>query len=129
MYEFNIALLGKNVWNCISNPDSLVSRVLKSRYYLDSHILKASKGKSSSFIWTGIWQAKKTLSKGFCWVVGDDQNIKAIKDPWLSRKQGVLVDYLHIYEEINEYVSNLFYSGTKVWDTRRVCVNFSSNDA
>lgn len=54
LYGFNIVLLGKHIWKCIQNPDMLVSRVLKARYFPDVHILKADKGHGSSFIWTCI---------------------------------------------------------------------------
>lgn len=86
LYGFNVALLGKHIWKCIQNPDMLVSRVLKARYFPNTHILKATKGQGSSFLWTGIWQAKEILFKGFRWVVGDGQNIVATKDQWLAKK-------------------------------------------
>lgn len=73
---FNIALLGKHVWNLCHNPTSLVARLLKARYFPDDHILQASKGSRSSFIWVGIWEAKEKLRKGFKWVLGDGEDIK-----------------------------------------------------
>lgn len=50
LYDFNIALLGKHVWNFICNPNSLVARVFKRRYFPNSHVLKASRGEGSSFL-------------------------------------------------------------------------------
>lgn len=44
MYGFNIVLLGKHIWNCIQYPETLVSRILKARYFLEVHILNANKG-------------------------------------------------------------------------------------
>lgn len=41
---FNLALLGKQVWNFLENPQSLVARVFKARYYPNNHILQASRG-------------------------------------------------------------------------------------
>ncbi|XP_074352359.1 putative mitochondrial protein AtMg00310 [Apium graveolens] len=54
MHGFNIALLGKHIWRCIQNPDLIVSRVLKTRYFPHGSILTASKGVNPSFIWSGI---------------------------------------------------------------------------
>ena len=49
--DFNLAMLGKQGWRFLSNPDSLVSRVFKARYFADSDFLNASLGSSPSFIW------------------------------------------------------------------------------
>lgn len=57
LYGFNIALLGKHIWKCIEQPGLLVSRVLKARYFPDDHVLNATKGQGSSFIWQSLWQA------------------------------------------------------------------------
>lgn len=54
MFGFNITLLGKHVWKCIQYPDTLVSRILKSRYFPEFHISNANKGQGASFLWSGI---------------------------------------------------------------------------
>lgn len=54
MYGFNIALLGKQVWRCITKPHMLVSRVLKTRYFSDVSLLNAKKGQGGSCIWSSI---------------------------------------------------------------------------
>lgn len=41
LYGFNIALLGKQCWNLIDNPDSLVARVFKAQYYNNSTLFDA----------------------------------------------------------------------------------------
>lgn len=70
---FNVAMLGKHIWKCIQNPQLLVSRVFRARYFPDVSILEARKGVKSSFIWTSIWQAKECLVNDFRWVIGDGQ--------------------------------------------------------
>lgn len=59
MHGFNVALLGKHIWNFCKNPSTLVARLYKVRYFPDGHILQAAKGTEASFIWTGLWEAKK----------------------------------------------------------------------
>lgn len=58
LYDFNIAFLGKHMWNFMQNTNSLTARVFKARYFPNSHMLKASKSYDSSFIWMGIRAAK-----------------------------------------------------------------------
>lgn len=60
LHGFNVALLGKHIWNFCHKPSSLVARLFKARYFPDNHILRASKGVGSSFIWTGIWRLKRS---------------------------------------------------------------------
>lgn len=112
-----------------SKPRTLVSRVLKARYFPHGTILDANRGVNPSFIWARIWQAKESLSAGFRWVVGDDQSITATRDPWLAQKQDYKVDNLQIYEGREEKVATLFYSNSRMWDPERVHGLFSRGDA
>lgn len=38
---FNLAMLAKQVWRLLSEPDSLCARVLRARYYPNGKLLKA----------------------------------------------------------------------------------------
>lgn len=129
MYGFNIALLGKHIWRCIQNPDLLVTRVLKARYFPNVHIFEASKGVNSSFVWTGIWHAKESLSRGFRWVIGDGHSIVATRDPWMAQKHDYKVDNLQMYEGRNEVAATLFYPDSISWNLVRVRELFSKDDA
>ncbi|XP_074363120.1 putative mitochondrial protein AtMg00310 [Apium graveolens] len=71
LHGFNVALLGKHVWNFLQKLESLVTRIFKARYFPDRHILQALKGNDSNFIWSGIWEEKEKLKGGFRWVLGD----------------------------------------------------------
>lgn len=50
MESFNKALLAKQLWRLISNPESLVARVLKARYFKDQDIMEASLGSNPSYM-------------------------------------------------------------------------------
>ncbi|XP_031116718.1 uncharacterized protein LOC116020382 [Ipomoea triloba] len=52
--EMNLALLGKQAWRLITNPDSLVARVYKSRYFPNCSYFDAKAGSNPSFIWHGL---------------------------------------------------------------------------
>lgn len=70
----------KHIWNFYQKPELLVTRIFKARYFPDSHVLQANKGNDSSFILTGIWEAKKKLKGRFKWVLGDGKEIRIFKD-------------------------------------------------
>ncbi|KAL0283357.1 UNVERIFIED_CONTAM: putative mitochondrial protein [Sesamum angustifolium] len=62
--EFNLALLAKQGWRILTRPGSLLSRVLKVRYFPDSSLGEAWVGARSSLTWRGICAAKPLLEEG-----------------------------------------------------------------
>ncbi|KAK4389823.1 putative ribonuclease H protein [Sesamum angolense] len=85
MQTFNVAMLAKQGWRIMSNPNLLISRILKARYYRDNDFLHAKIGYNPSFTWRSILAARYIISKGIRWRVGDGQSIRVWSDPWLPR--------------------------------------------
>lgn len=65
-------MLGKQGWRLISNPESLVARVYKARYFADSDFLHSSLGNNPSFVWRSIFEAKKVVAEGCRWRLGTE---------------------------------------------------------
>lgn len=86
LYGFNIALIGKQCWKLLKEPQSLVARLYKARCYPNNHFLQAKMQAGASFIWSSMMTAKEALHKGYRWVLGDGMDINAIQDPWLKKK-------------------------------------------
>ncbi|CAM8943968.1 unnamed protein product [Rhodiola kirilowii] len=68
--SFNDALLAKQFWRLLENPDSISSKILKVRYYKDSDLMSSHLRQNSSMAWRGIWKAGSMIRKWICW----DQN-------------------------------------------------------
>ncbi|KAK4400699.1 putative ribonuclease H protein, partial [Sesamum angolense] len=85
MQTFNVAMFAKQGWRIMSNPNLLISRILKARYYRDNDFLHAKIGYNPSFTWRSILAARHIISKGIRWRVGDGQSIRVWSDPWLPR--------------------------------------------
>lgn len=113
LHGFNLALLGKHVWQFLNKPDSLVSRVFKARYFPRTSVLKAARGGGSSFIWSGIWQAKEAFCKGFRWVLGDGKEIDAFSDAWLKPKLDFCVEDSHTNFMRHKKVCDFFLPDSK----------------
>ena len=64
MEVFNYTLLAKQGWRLMENPNSLVARVLKAKYFPNSSFLQAKLGSSPSFLWRSILEGKKLLQMG-----------------------------------------------------------------
>ncbi|KAL5562410.1 hypothetical protein UlMin_032157 [Ulmus minor] len=80
---FNQALLAKQGWRLIRNPDSLVGKVLKACYFPNGDFLNARKGKHSSLVWRSLVWGRDIIEKGSRWRVGSRKNIDIFKDRWL----------------------------------------------
>lgn len=128
LHGFNIALLGKHVWNFLQNPNALISRVFKERYFPNCHVLQAQKGDGNSFLWGGIWQAKEILKRGFKWVLGDGRSINIFADQWLRGKANFRVEDQPVNRTRSDKVCEYFRPNTKEWDVTRVQQAFHETD-
>ena len=61
---FNLALLAKQGWRIKRNPHSLVHRVFKAKYFMDSPFEEAQLGRRPSYAWRSIVAAKQVIDKG-----------------------------------------------------------------
>lgn len=59
--SFNIALFAKQGWRSQQNLDTLLSHVLKSKYYPNSDFTHVSLKRGASYTWLSIWSSKKVL--------------------------------------------------------------------
>lgn len=103
--------------------------MFKERYFPNVHVLKASKGQVSSFLWSGIWTAKEELTRGFRWVLGNGESIVATRDPWLRNKEHFMVSKSQFYEGREKKVSDLMMLGMKQWDESLIIHQFLQDDA
>jgi hypothetical protein len=82
-HSFNLAMLAKQVWRLLNEPNSLCAQVLRSKYYPNGDILKAGPKSGSSFTWQSILAGMTTFKRGYIWRVGDGEKINIYTDPWI----------------------------------------------
>jgi hypothetical protein len=83
--DFNQALLAKQAWRMITNPESLCARVLKARYADNRDLLSAKCPKRSSYTWRSVLHGRDLLKEGLFWRVGDGKKIKVWEHNWIPR--------------------------------------------
>lgn len=81
--EFNIALLGKQAWRLVNNPNSLVARIFKAKYFANSSFFEARLGNNPSFVWRIILSTQTTIKSCCKWRVGNVESINIWTDPWV----------------------------------------------
>ncbi|KAG2306533.1 hypothetical protein Bca52824_026281 [Brassica carinata] len=128
--RFNQALLGKQAWRVLSQPNSLMARVLKSRYFKNSSFLEASLGSRPSFIWQSILHGREALKSGLLHVIGDGDQTNVWTSNWLldnearppMYKQDSVVD-------LTLKVSDLWFPNSQVWNAHMLFDTFTEEDA
>ena len=83
LQAFNLAMLAKQGGRLLMNPNSLVARVYKAKYYPHRNVLNASLGSRPSYAWRSIMQGIEVVKKGSRWRVGNGKLIHIWKDKWL----------------------------------------------
>ena len=84
--KFNEALLAKQVWRMLKNPESLCHRVFKARFFPNCSILEAPNSTSGSYAWKSILSARNVVRKGVVWRTGDGRTVCIKEDKWLPNQ-------------------------------------------
>ncbi|KAA3453417.1 reverse transcriptase [Gossypium australe] len=84
---FNKALLAKQVWRVLTQPQSLLARVLKARYFLFTDILAAKIDSYPSFTWWSICSARELIEDGLLWRIGRGDRVNIWNAPWLPGRE------------------------------------------
>ncbi|GAA0154526.1 hypothetical protein LIER_37906 [Lithospermum erythrorhizon] len=61
---FNLALLSKQAWRIIYEPDSLLSRVFKARYFPNDSFRTAQLGVSPNYTWRSLIAVRDLIYQG-----------------------------------------------------------------
>ena len=76
-------MLAKQAWRILSNPTSLVTWVLKSKYFPTGDVLNAKLGSLPSYSWRSIHNSLEVIKNGSRWRVGNGKLIHIWDDRWL----------------------------------------------
>jgi hypothetical protein len=88
---FNEAMLAKQGCRIATQPESLVAKVFKSKYFHKSHFMQAKICTYSSYTWRSILQARWILTKGCYWSIGSGAQVNIWNDNWLPHQSGFKV--------------------------------------
>jgi hypothetical protein len=87
-WAFNEALLAKQGWRLITQPESLVAKVYKAKYYPKCSFMEAQIGNGASYTWRSIIHSRWILKKGCYWTIGNGDQVNIWNDNWLLNQNG-----------------------------------------
>ncbi|MCH89277.1 putative ribonuclease H protein, partial [Trifolium medium] len=121
---FNMAMVAKQAWKILQNPDTLVARLIKARYFPRSTLLEASLGYNPSFAWRSIWKARQVLLLGCRWRIGGGDKIHVMSDPWLRGNGERWIPSPQPEGMYNLFVRDLMVDNYKAWNVTKIRMLF-----
>ena len=115
--KFNQSLLAKQAWRVWSEPNPLLSRLLRQCYFSHSSFLDCSVGVRPSFAWRSMLHGRDLMKQGLLQEVGNGEESRVWLDNWLLTSiprppryhQDAIVD-------LTLRVSDLIDGQTGTWD-------------
>ncbi|XP_031121085.1 uncharacterized protein LOC116024331 [Ipomoea triloba] len=113
---FNLAMLGKQAWRFLTNPQSLVARIYKARYYPKTTFVDATIGGCPSFCWRSIMAAHELICSGVRRRIGNGNTTLIWGHPWLPDDPSPMImsDMPPLLN--GSLVSGLVDPATNTWD-------------
>lgn len=115
---FNKALLAKEVWRIMTNPDSSTAQLFKARYFKHVDIMEASLGTNPSYVWRSLLWAKDTLVGGTFWKIGKGNKVDIHKDNWIPDLRKGRIHSSNPREE--RAMVKGFFNNREEWDVMRL---------
>lgn len=112
---FNPALLARQAWRLIEQPDTLCARLLKTKYYPSGHLLDTAFIQDMSATWQGVVHGLELLKKGAIWRIGSGSMVKIWRDNWLPRAEGLKLTGMKKTCRLR-WVSQFIDPVTRSWD-------------
>ncbi|XP_062186766.1 uncharacterized protein LOC133890399 [Phragmites australis] len=125
---FNQALLARQAWRLIQNPNSLCARLLKARYFPNGPLHDTVFPAGGSPSWSGVVHGLELLKKGLIWRVATGEKVHIWRDNWLPRNGALKITSQPNSQRVRR-VSQLILPGTRNWDAVTIRSLFLPHDA
>jgi hypothetical protein len=131
---FNLAMLGKHGWRLITHPETLCSRVLKTKYFPEVEFMAATIPRSSSATWRAIIAGREALTCGLIKRIGSGLSVDVWTDRWIPETR-TMIPSVQIgdaeqaaVDDINK-VADLIDSENWTWKAEVIRRNFIAPEA
>lgn len=127
LYAFNLVMLGKKDLRLMTNQDTIVTQVFKTKYFPTIYFLEAQLGHNLSFIWCSI-HASWVVVKGVWWRIDNGNSIHAWNQPWLKNHNDIYISSSPHIGNQHLKVSDLIHHESCTWRLDVLNANFNQPD-
>ena len=115
--SFNDALLAKQCWRLILEPNSLGARVLKARYFPDCSFMDAKRWGRASWAWSSLLVGRDVIKMGAHWQIMSGADTRVWIDRWIpSIPSGVPTPQGSVQVSMNLKVKSLISQDHGTWN-------------
>ena len=125
---FNQALLAKQAWRLLHEPNCLFSRFFKSRYYRKTTFFESKLGSRPSYGWRSIFFGKNLLLKGLKRLIGNGKDTLVWIDKWIFDNTARRPIGIHSLMDITLSVSDLIIPSSGLWNVQMLRNLFHRDD-
>ncbi|VVA15284.1 PREDICTED: reverse mRNAase [Prunus dulcis] len=116
---FNLALLGKQAWRLIHEPNSYWAKLIKARYFPNCDFINAVAGHRPSWGWIILLEGREVIKENIRHQVFNGHNTKIWQDRWLlPPHQGYVVPLNTVPLNASQLVSEILDGQTRTWNTQ-----------
>lgn len=116
LHCYNKALLAKQAWRMLINPDSLWTMFPKELYFPNKNLMEAKYNNNSSWLWKNIIKRRDLLKQGIRWEVSNGENINLWEDKWIPTIKRMKITTNKPSNNLVEKVSDVIKYPKKEWD-------------
>lgn len=125
-HHFNLALLTKLASRLVTEHDQLWVRLLKTKYFSNSHLLEKSRTSNLSWIWTSIQKGLELIKSNYVWQVKNGASGKIWEDRWVPNSD-LIQKVSNVQEQAPIRVQELITEENK-WDQEKLNQFFFPDD-
>ncbi|KAG5522106.1 hypothetical protein RHGRI_034338 [Rhododendron griersonianum] len=119
---FNEAMLARNGWRMLMNPNAYWARFFKGIYFPNSSFLQASRGNRASWAWLSLLHGRNLLLKGLRWQVQDGKSIDFWADAWIPSLPNFKVPIPRPANSAINKVVDIIDDNSGQWDIQKMLV-------
>jgi hypothetical protein len=127
LHAFNLAMLGKQGWRILTNPDFLISKLYKARYFPNDDFFNSKVGHNPSFVWRSICNSKFILRAGTRWRIGSGIDVSLLNENWLYDASSLSVQDTKASLAATLSVADVIMPDEKSWNLPLISSLFEPN--
>lgn len=127
--QFNVAMLAKQGWRLLTEEHSLVSVLMKAKYFPTTNFLNAKLGNNPSYMWRSILESQTIVKQGSRRRIGNGEDTEVWSVPWLPCVHNGYITTSVPHQLKDAKVMNLMNEDRDSWDEEILQDIFEERDA